>query len=136
MATATDPQTATLRVLVVDDDEDLRLLVATRMERHGHEVLTARNGNEALAMARAAKPDVAILDVMMPELDGFAVTRELRADDRTKDMTIVILSGRAGAADREFALRSGADDYLLKPFDPKELYSRVLGAHGIEYPRA
>ena len=134
MATAADPQTATLRVLVVDDDDDLRLLVATRMERHGHEVLTARNGNEALAMARAAKPDVAILDVMMPELDGFAVTRELRADERTKDMTVVILSGRAGAADREFALRSGADDYLLKPFDPKDLYSRVLAAHGIEYP--
>jgi DNA-binding response OmpR family regulator len=132
MATAADPQTATLRVLVVDDDEDLRLLVATRMERHGHEVMTARNGTEALAMARAAKPDVAILDVMMPEVDGFAVTRELRADERTKGMTIVILSGRAGAADREFAFRSGADDYLLKPFDPKELYSRVLGAVGLE----
>lgn len=132
MATATDPQTATLRVLVVDDDEDLRLLVATRMERHGHEVMTARNGTEALAMARAAKPDVAILDVMMPELDGFAVTRELRADERTKDITIVVLSGRAGAADRDFAFRSGADDYLLKPFDPKELYSRVLGAVGLE----
>ena len=131
MATAADPQTATLRVLVVDDDEDLRLLVATRMERHGHEVMTARNGTEALAMARAAKPDVAILDVMMPELDGFAVTRELRADERTKDITIVVLSGRAGAADREFAFRSGADDYLLKPFDPKELYSRVLGAVGL-----
>ena len=132
MATAADPQTATLRVLVVDDDEDLRLLVATRMERHGHEVMTARNGTEALAMARAAKPDVAILDVMMPELDGFAVTRELRADERTKDMTIVVLSGRAGAADRDFAFRSGADDYLLKPFDPKELYSRVLGAVGLD----
>ena len=132
MATAADPQTATLRVLVVDDDEDLRLLVATRMERHGHEVMTARNGSEALAMARAAKPDVAILDVMMPELDGFALSRELRADERTKDITIVVLSGRAGAADRDFAFRSGADDYLLKPFDPKELYSRVLGAVGLE----
>ena len=132
MTTATDPQTATLRVLVVDDDDDLRLLVATRMERHGHEVMTARDGAEALAMARAARPDVAILDVMMPELDGFALTRELRADERTKDITIVVLSGRAGAADRDFAFRSGADDYLLKPFDPKELYSRVLGAAGLE----
>ena len=132
MATSAESQTATLRVLVVDDDEDLRLLVATRMERHGHEVMLARNGAEALAMARAAKPDVAILDVMMPELDGFAVTREIRADERTKAMTVVILSGRAGAADRDFAFRSGADDYLLKPFDPKELYSRVLGAVGLE----
>jgi DNA-binding response OmpR family regulator len=119
-------------VLAADDDEDILELIAFRLERSGYTVLRARDGEEALRIAREAKPDLAVLDVMMPKLDGFDLTRRLRADDETRAIPIILLTARAQDADVQAGFDAGADDYLRKPFSPQELRARVqaiLGRH-------
>jgi DNA-binding response OmpR family regulator len=119
-------------VLAADDDEDVLGLVTFRLERSGYTVLQARDGEEALALALAERPDLAVLDIMMPKLDGFEVTRRLRAEEATKTMPIILLTARAQDADVQHGFDAGADDYLRKPFSPQELRARVqaiLGRH-------
>ena len=119
-------------VLAADDDDDILELVTFRLERSGFTVLQAHDGEQALELAQAARPDLAVLDVMMPKLDGFEVTRRLRADERTRRIPVILLTARAQDADVQQGFEAGADDYLRKPFSPQELRARVqaiLGRH-------
>jgi DNA-binding response OmpR family regulator len=112
-------------VLIADDDADILLLVRAVLERSGHEVVGASDGAEALASVRARKPDLVVLDIAMPEVDGLEVLRRLRADPTTSELPVVLLSARAQEADvvRGFAI--GASAYLKKPFSPRELSEHV-----------
>jgi DNA-binding response OmpR family regulator len=112
-------------VLVADDDEDILLLVAFRLERAGCEVVTARSGDEALRLALEHTPDLAVLDVMMPGLDGYGVTRELRRAEKTSEIPVILLTARAEEADVARGMAAGADDYVKKPFDGHDLRERV-----------
>ena len=112
-------------VLVADDDEDILQLVSFRLERAGYTVVTAADGQQALAAARRHQPDLAVLDVMMPGLNGYEVTRQLRADPATAAIPVILLTARVQEADVSRGFEAGADDYLRKPFSPQELRSRV-----------
>jgi DNA-binding response OmpR family regulator len=112
-------------ILIADDDEDILQLLSFRLERAGYEIVQARNGKEALRLALEAEPALAILDVMMPGLDGYEVTRELRANGATSSMPIILLTAKAQASDLGRGLAAGADDYVKKPFDARELKDRV-----------
>jgi DNA-binding response OmpR family regulator len=108
-------------VLCADDDEDILSLVALRLGRSGYEVVTARDGPSALALAGERVPEVAVLDVMMPRLTGLEVVAALRADERLAGMKVILLSARAQDADQERGPLAGADAYLIKPFKFEEL---------------
>lgn len=112
-------------VLVADDDEDILELVSFRLERAGYEVVTARDGSAALAAAQEHLPDLAVLDVMMPGLNGYEVTQRLRAEGATRDIPVILLTARVQEADVNRGFEAGADDYLRKPFSPQELRARV-----------
>jgi DNA-binding response OmpR family regulator len=115
-------------VLIADDDEDVLELVRLGLEGNGYEILTARDGLAALATARKLKPTVALLDVNMPELDGFEVTSALKTDPTTKNIVVILFTARSLASDVEKGYEVGADDYIMKPFTLKTLQSRVLAA--------
>jgi two-component system, OmpR family, response regulator MtrA len=112
-------------VLIADDDEDILSLVKAVLERSGHEVVAASDGAEALASVRARKPDLVVLDIAMPEVDGLEVLRRLRADPTTSELPVVLLSARAQEADVERGFAIGASAYLKKPFSPRELSEHV-----------
>ena len=114
-----------LVVLVADDDEDILQLLSFRLERAGYEVVLARSGDEALRLALDRLPAVAILDGMMPGLDGFEVTRELRRADATSTTPVILLTARAQASDIARGMAAGADEYVKKPFDARDLVDRV-----------
>jgi DNA-binding response OmpR family regulator len=120
--------TETATVLVADDEPHLLRLVKFRLEREGYNVLTAADGETALNVAREQLPDLCVLDVMMPKRSGFDVLRELRADDRCRDMKVIMLTARAQDRDVDAGFSLGADDYITKPFSPQELRVRI-GAH-------
>jgi len=117
-------------VLVADDDDDIRSLVIFRLERSGYRTVVARDGDEALAVALERRPDLAVLDVMMPKLDGYEVTRRLRREDATRAMPVILLTARVQDADVARGFESGADDYIRKPFSPQELCARVQAILG------
>jgi DNA-binding response OmpR family regulator len=117
-------------VLVADDDDDIRDLVAFRLDRAGYEVLRAGDGQQALDLAREHVPDLAVLDVMMPKLTGYDVTRELRADAATSRIPVILLTARVQEADVARGFEAGADDYVKKPFSPQELKARVQAVLG------
>jgi DNA-binding response OmpR family regulator len=112
-------------VLVADDDEDILQLLSFRLERAGYEVVLARSGDEALRLALDLRPAVAILDGMMPGLDGFEVTRELRRNAPTSTTPVILLTARAEASDIARGMAAGADEYVKKPFDARDLVDRV-----------
>jgi DNA-binding response OmpR family regulator len=120
--------TETATVLVADDEPHLLRLVKFRLEREGYNVLTAPDGEVALNLAREQLPDLCVLDVMMPKRSGFDVLRELRADERCRDMKVIMLTARAQDRDVDAGFSLGADDYITKPFSPQELRVRI-GAH-------
>jgi DNA-binding response OmpR family regulator len=110
-------------VLIADDDADILLLVRLRLERSGYSVISAQDGTEALALAAARHPDIAIFDVSMPGLSGFDVTRRLRETDL--ETPVILLTARALEADVEAGAAAGANAYLTKPFSPQDLEARV-----------
>jgi DNA-binding response OmpR family regulator len=112
-------------LLIADDDEDILELLAFRLERAGYEVVRARHGEEALRLALEHTPALAVLDVMMPGLDGYEVTRLLRSDARTIAMPVILLTARAQASDISRGLAAGADDYIKKPFNARDLKERI-----------
>ena len=118
------------RVLVADDERDILELVAFRLERSGYEIVRANDGEEALRLALEQRPDLAVLDVMMPSLNGYDVTRELRRNEETRTMPVILLTARAQEADITRGFEAGADDYLKKPFSPQELGARVQAMLG------
>ena len=117
-------------ILAADDDEDILGLVSFRLERAGYTVIVARDGEEALELAVKEQPDLAVLDVMMPKVDGFEVTRRLRAEEATSRMPIILLTAKAQDADLQQGFDAGADDYIRKPFSPDELRVRVQAILG------
>jgi DNA-binding response OmpR family regulator len=104
--------------------------VAYRLERAGYDVVTATNGEDAANLAAAERPDLAVLDVMMPRLDGYGVTRRIREDDRTSSIPVILLTARVQEADVARGFEAGADDYIKKPFSPQELRARVQAVLG------
>jgi DNA-binding response OmpR family regulator len=117
-------------VLVADDDPDILALVRFRLEREGYYVVSAPDGQAALELALDHTPDLAVLDVMMPRLDGYEVTRRLREHDATKGMPIILLTARVGESDLERGFEMGADGYVTKPFSPQMLREQVQAALG------
>lgn len=115
----------TPKVLVVDDEPDAVELVAFNLRAAGYDVLTAAQGDDALAKARREVPDLIILDLMLPEVDGLEVCKILRRDAATSGILIIMLTAKAAEIDRVVGLELGADDYLTKPFSPRELMLRV-----------
>lgn len=126
----TEPTNGAPLVLAVDDDEVILGLVVYRLEQSGYRVITARDGEEALALALAERPALAVIDVMMPKLDGYELTRLLRSHEETRDTPVILLTARVQEADVERGFEAGANDYLRKPFSPQELLSRVQAQLG------
>ncbi len=116
------------RVLVADDDPDLRQLLRLILQRDGYEVIEAADGEQALARAVDSAPSLILLDVMMPGTDGFDTCRKLKSDRRTNAVPVIFISARGDLRSREEGLKLGADDYLNKPVDPKDLMRRVRTA--------
>ena len=112
-------------VLVVDDIEDNRELLKRRLEKQGHVVATAEDGKKALAMIEASPPDLVLLDIMMPEMDGFAVLERLKASAATRDIPVIVISALDDVASAVRCIEQGAEDFLSKPFEPVLLKARV-----------
>jgi DNA-binding response OmpR family regulator len=112
-------------LLIADDDEDILTLVQLRLSRSGFDIVVARDGEEALRLARACPPDLAVLDWTMPKLNGIDVLRELRGGVETNAIPVVLLTARGSEADVAEGLAAGADGYVTKPFSPQELAARV-----------
>jgi two-component system phosphate regulon response regulator PhoB len=113
------------RILVVDDEPDAIELIAFNLKAAGYDVTSAADGDEALKKARAVLPHLIILDLMLPGVDGLAVCKQLRRDERTAPIPIIMLTAKAAEIDRVLGLELGADDYVTKPFSPRELVLRV-----------
>ncbi len=113
------------RILIADDELDVLALLETRLSASGYEVLKASDGPTALARARTDNPALLVLDVMMPGMSGFEVCRTLKADPKTARLPIILLTARHEEIDRVLGFEFGADDYVLKPFSPRELVLRI-----------
>jgi two-component system, OmpR family, phosphate regulon response regulator PhoB len=113
------------RVLIVDDDPDILVLLSYHMQQEGYEPLRAGTGRQALEIVSQENPDLIILDLMLPDLDGIEVCRNLRLGENSRNIPVIMLTARAEEADRVMGLETGADDYVTKPFSPKELTLRV-----------
>jgi diguanylate cyclase (GGDEF)-like protein len=114
-------------ILVVDDDPDIARFVEVNLRSAGYDVSVASDGEEALEKAGVLRPDLVLLDVMMPRIDGFEVAHRLRRNPQTANTSIIMLTAKALATDKVLGLTAGADDYIIKPFDPIELLARVKG---------
>jgi two-component system phosphate regulon response regulator PhoB len=116
---------STRRVLIVEDEQPIREMVAFGLRRAGFEVGEACNGVQAQACIADARPDLILMDWMLPDLSGLELTRRLKRDEMTRDIPIIMLTARAEELDKVTGLESGADDYLTKPFSPRELKARI-----------
>jgi two-component system alkaline phosphatase synthesis response regulator PhoP len=112
-------------ILIVDDEEDVLELVRYNLDKSGYKILTATTGEDALAKARAKLPNLMILDLMLPGIDGLEVCRKLKGDSKTANIPIIMLTAKGEEADIVTGLELGADDYVTKPFSPKVLVARV-----------
>ncbi|MFN2594904.1 MAG: response regulator [Actinomycetota bacterium] len=118
------------RILVCDDDPVILRLLQVNLELEGYEVLTAQNGEEAVEVATAEIPDLILLDIMMPRMDGYQAVQEIKAQESTKHVPVVFVSAKAQQADVDLGKSYGVADYLTKPFDPTEmieLVARLVG---------
>jgi two-component system phosphate regulon response regulator PhoB len=113
------------RILIVDDEEDILELVRVSLEKEGYPTMCALSGEKALSMAHAELPDLIVLDLMMPGIDGLEVTRRIKSDPATADIFIVMLTAKGEEADIITGLELGADDYVTKPFSPRILIARI-----------
>jgi DNA-binding response OmpR family regulator len=112
-------------IVVADDDVDIRDLVEFKLTTLGHQIVTVADGSSAVDACRTTRPDLAVLDVMMPGLTGLEAVRELRSNPALKDIPVILLTARAQQSDVQTGFDCGADDYITKPFSPKDLASRV-----------
>lgn len=113
------------KILIIEDDRDIVEMVEYNLEEEGYETLSALNGEAGLELAGRQYPDLIILDVMLPLIDGFEVCRKLKSNDVTADIPIIILSAKSQETDKVVGLELGADDYVTKPFSPRELIARI-----------
>ena len=125
-APASPAHSGAMRILVVDDDEDIRTILRVVFESQGHEVIEATDGDAALSSVLGDEPDIVVLDVMLPSVDGYSALRRLRALSRTEGVPVVILSARAFSEDIRRGLELGADRYVTKPFAPDEFATGVI----------
>jgi two-component system phosphate regulon response regulator PhoB len=123
-------------ILVVEDEPAIQELISCNLELAGHQALRAENAEQALEMVRTALPDLVVLDWMLPGMSGIELARRLRADRRTHEVPVIMLTARADEADKLTGLESGADDYLVKPFSPRELNARVKAVLRRRAPQA
>lgn len=112
-------------ITIIEDESNIVELVKYNLDREGYHTISAGNGRKGLELVRQELPDLVILDLMMPEMDGLTVCKQLRADPQTKSIPIIILTAKSEEADRVLGLEMGADDYVTKPFSPRELVARV-----------
>jgi two-component system response regulator MtrA len=118
------------KIVVADDDADIRDLVVFKLRQVGHDVVAVGDGEAAVAACRDQLPDLAVLDVMMPGMSGLDACRQLRSDPALTAMPVILLTARAQQADIEQGLEVGAEDYVLKPFSPRDLAERVSAVLG------
>ncbi|MBW3658315.1 MAG: response regulator [Actinobacteria bacterium] len=120
-----EPAASEVTILIVDDDEDIRAYLEVTLTLSGYQVIQATDGEEGVRRAAEDQPDLILMDVMMPNLDGFDALRRIRADGRTRHLPVIVLTAKAQADDKVMGFTEGADDYVTKPFDPDELIARV-----------
>lgn len=113
------------KILLVDDEQDMVYAVKMQLEASGFKVLTAQDGQEGLDKARKENPDLIILDLMLPRIDGYKICRMLKFDEKYKNIPVIIYTARAQEADEKLGYEVGADAYLTKPFDPKKLLAKI-----------
>lgn len=118
------------KVLVVDDEPFICRSLSFVLRKENYEVFEARNGEEALAFIRENQPDLVFMDVMMPKMNGFDVTRAVKSDEALKDTKIILLTAKGQDADRATGVEAGADDYMTKPFSPTKILERARAALG------
>ena len=125
------------KILVVDDEIYIVHILDFSLGMEGYEVLTALDGEQALEKARAEKPDLIVLDIMMPKLDGYETCKRLKADPDTKDVPVILLSAKGRNVDQKVGFEVGADDYITKPFSPRKLVERInaILGHGSSQQR-
>jgi DNA-binding response OmpR family regulator len=119
------------RILIVDDEADLVAVLRVGLEIEGFDVIEASDGEEGLRLAREQKPALMLLDLMLPKLDGYKVCRALKFDERYKSLPILILSARSGEQDRRLAMDMGADGFITKPYEMKDLVAKVKHKLGL-----
>jgi two-component system, OmpR family, alkaline phosphatase synthesis response regulator PhoP len=113
------------KILVVDDEIYIVHILDFSLGMEGYEVMTALDGEQALEKARASHPDLIVLDIMMPKLDGYETCKMLKADESTKDIPVILLSAKGRNVDQKVGFEVGADDYITKPFSPRKLVERI-----------
>ncbi len=125
------------RILVVDDEIYIVHILDFSLGMEGYEVVTALDGEQALEKARTEKPDLIVLDIMMPKLDGYETCKRLKADASTKDVPVILLSAKGRNVDQKVGFEVGADDYITKPFSPRKLVERInaILGHGTSQQR-
>lgn len=116
---------AKARLLIVDDEKDLVETLTFRLEANGYEVIKAYDGKEGLEKAQQEKPDIILLDLMLPKLDGYKICRMLKSDDKYKDIPIILFTARAQDADKKIGKDAGANAYITKPFESKGLIDTI-----------
>ena len=114
-----------VNILVVEDEPAIQELIAVNLEHAGHHVIRARDAEEALRVVRHALPDLLLIDWMLPGMSGVSLARQLRQSERTRQVPVIMLTARAAELDKIMGLEAGADDYVTKPFSPKELVARI-----------
>ena len=115
------------KVLVVDDEEYIQHILNFSFGAEGYEVITAADGEEAVTMARSEKPDIIVLDIMMPKMDGYEACKQIKTDPQTQNIPVILLTAKGREVDRKLGAEAGADDYVVKPFSPGRLIERVEG---------
>ena len=113
------------KILIAEDEPDIRNLITFTLRFAGHEVTTAQNGEEALELASTVMPDLILMDVRMPRMDGYEACKRMKADEKLKHIPVVFLSAKGQEAEVQTGLEAGAEEYILKPFSPDELTDRV-----------
>jgi Response regulators consisting of a CheY-like receiver domain and a winged-helix DNA-binding domain len=113
------------RILLVEDNEDNRDMLSRRLVRKGYEVLTALDGEQGVAMTRAEKPDLVLMDMSLPQMDGWEATRQLKSDPQTQSIPVIALTAHAMSGDREKSLAAGCDDYDVKPVELMRLLAKM-----------
>jgi len=114
-----------VNILVVEDEPAIQELIAVNLEHAGHQVMRAHNAEAALGIVKNALPDLLLIDWMLPGMSGVALAKQLRSEDRTRDIPIILLTARSEEQDKVVGLEAGADDYVTKPFSPRELMARI-----------
>jgi len=115
------------KVLVVDDEEYIQHILNFSFGAEGYDVVTAGDGEEGIRKAKSEKPDIIVLDIMMPKMDGYEACRRLKTDPHTKNIPVILLTAKGREVDRKLGSQAGADDYMVKPFSPGRLIERVEG---------